>query len=179
VLATDIRNASGDIDAVFAQHAEATRELAKHVARELRLPSDWINQAVKQFAPPRGNPAPNLIPFSDYPRGVGLQKGLRVSLPTPEYLLAMKLLSNRAVEEVDKIASDSVDTLGLMAITGIDTYDKIVELMRACYPNIPGVVSPDVSPRMKSKIETVLRRYNEIDPNDPPTWHAGRGDTLA
>src|SRR3954452_10852778 len=61
ILASDIRNASGDVDAVFLTGGKALIEIADAVATRLDLPRDWINEGVKRVAPPPGDPQPNLI----------------------------------------------------------------------------------------------------------------------
>ena len=63
------------------------------------------------MAPPVGSPQPTLLPFGDYPTGSKTAVGLRVLLPTPRYMLAMKLLANRLADDLDKIRSD-LETLG-------------------------------------------------------------------
>jgi len=75
----------------------------------------------------------------------GFVLGLQIFTPTPEYLLAMKVLANRAPDD-DKNLTDATDAVALMKLTGINTYEKIVELMEQCYPNIPGISFPP-SPR--------------------------------
>jgi hypothetical protein len=105
ILASDIRGTSGDVDAVFLVKGKAVRRLADDVAR-LGLPLDWINEAVTRMAPPIGNPEPNLLPFGEYPRATNAPVGLRVFLPTPAYLLAMKILANRLADDVDKAQLD-------------------------------------------------------------------------
>src|SRR5271168_4435519 len=61
ILASDIRAASGDVDAVFLTGGKSVREIADSVAGRLRLPRDWINEGVKRMAPPPGDPQPNLM----------------------------------------------------------------------------------------------------------------------
>jgi hypothetical protein len=99
ILASDIRDASGDVDAVFLAGGTAVREIADAVATLLDLPRDWINEGVKRVAPPPGDPQPNLIVAGEYPRAACSIVGLRVHLPTPAYLLAMKILSSRVTTE--------------------------------------------------------------------------------
>ena len=96
VLASDIREASADVDAVFgARSRTALYEIVDEVSREMSLPKDWMNEAVRRSAHPPNEPQPPRIPFGDYPRDTAKGCGLRVFLPTPEYMLAMKLLAQR------------------------------------------------------------------------------------
>jgi hypothetical protein len=91
ILASDIRNASGDVDAVFLAEGRAVREIADQVAVRFGLPSDWINEGVKRMAPPPGDPQPNLILSGEYPKTPDSIVGLRIHLPTPAYMLAMNI----------------------------------------------------------------------------------------
>jgi len=175
VLASDVRNASGDVDAVFLTHRRFVRDIADQVARRMRLPSDWINEAVRQMAPPKGNPQPNLLPFGEYPRNRALAVGLRVHVPTPAYLLAMKVLAGRLESEAGKMQSDQDDAVALMRITGIDTRDALIGLLRECYPHVPGIVEPAVHRRIVAKIDTLLDAHARSTADPGPTWNAGRG----
>jgi hypothetical protein len=103
ILASDIRGASGDVDAVFLAGGKAAREIADTVAARLGLPRDWINEGVKRMAPPPGDPQPNLILAGEYPRAPNSIVGLRVHLPTPAYMLAMKILANRLIEDTERL----------------------------------------------------------------------------
>ena len=175
VLASDIRNASIDVDAVFLTERKVVRDIADAVARRLELPLDWINEAVRQAAPPRGNPEPNLLPFGDYPRMGESAVGLRVHLPAPAYLLAMKVLANRPTDDFVKIQSDQYDAVALMKITGIATREALVGLLKECYPHVPGLIEPTLSARVSAKIDTLLDAYAQPTESPDPTWNAGRG----
>ena len=80
------REATKDVDAVVRQ-SEIAGILAARVARELELPNDWLNDHVKQFLAEKE--AKRELPQSDF------GEGLRVSVPTAAYLLAMKLRACR------------------------------------------------------------------------------------
>jgi hypothetical protein len=175
VLASDIRHASIDVDAVFLTERNAVRGIADAVARRLGLPLDWINEAVRQAAPPRGNPEPNLLAFGEYPRTTESAVGLRVFLPTPAYLLAMKVLANRSTDEWTKTQSDETDAVALMKVTGVVTREALVELLQECYPRLPGIVGPSLNRRIEAKIDTLLDAYARSNERPDPTWHAGRG----
>lgn len=175
VLASDVRNSSGDVDAVFLTDRGTVHTIAETVARRIGFPSNWINEAVRQMAPPRGNPPPNLLPFGDYPRDGATPVGLRVHLPAPAYILAMKILANRLDADIEKIESDESDAIALMKITGIDTRQGLVALLRECYPHVPGIVEPTLHPRMNAKIEALVDAYERTSSSSHPTWNAGRG----
>lgn len=80
ILGFQARQATKNVDAIFAP-ANVVREEARAVGRELELPEDWLNDAAKGYASAHGDFQP--LPELDLP-------ALRVQVPTPEYLLAMK-----------------------------------------------------------------------------------------
>jgi hypothetical protein len=175
ILASDIRGTSADVDAVFLREARIVRQLADSVARRLGLPLDWINEAVARTAPPIGNPPPNLLPFGEYPRRCNAPTGLRVFLPTPAYMLAMKILANRSVDDVDKVQLDLDDAVSLMRITQISSRPALVALMIECYPNLPGLAGPRLNARINAKIDALMDAYAQSTDAPDPTWLAGRG----
>jgi hypothetical protein len=175
ILASDIRGASGDVDAVFLNEGKTIRRLADDVARRLGLPLDWINEAVTRTAPPIGNPEPNLLPFGEYPRTHDVPVGLRVFLPAPAYLLAMKILANRLAEDVEKIQLDLNDAVALMKVTNISTREALAALMTECYPNLLGGAGPSLNARINAKLNAVMNAYARSADAPDPTWLAGRG----
>jgi hypothetical protein len=80
------REATKDVDAVVRQR-EIAKQLALEVAKELGLPDDWLNDHVKQFLAEKE--AKRQLTEADF------GEGLRVSVPTAAYLLAMKLRACR------------------------------------------------------------------------------------
>ena len=80
------RDATKDVDAVVCQ-SEIAKQLALKVAKELDLPEDWLNDQVKQFLAEKE--AKRQLNEADF------GEGLRVSVPTAAYLLAMKLRACR------------------------------------------------------------------------------------
>jgi hypothetical protein len=175
ILASDIRNASGDVDAVFLAGGTAVREIADQVAAQLGLSPDWLNEGVKRMAPPPGDPQPNLILAGEYPRATNSIVGLRVHLPTPAYMLAMKILASRVVEDTEKIESDLADAVALMKVSKVTTEQQLIDLLKECYPNLPGIVVPTIHPRIKVKIEALLDEYRKAENEPDPTWRAGTG----
>ena len=80
------RDATKDVDAVV-RPSDVARNLASKVAEELGLPDDWLNDHVKQFLAEKE--AKRRLTESEF------GEGLRVSVPTAGYLLAMKLRACR------------------------------------------------------------------------------------
>ena len=81
------RDATKDVDAVVRQ-SEIAKTLALKVAKELKLPDDWLNDDVKQFLAEK-EAKRKLTESGDF------GEGLCVSVPTAGYLLAMKLRACR------------------------------------------------------------------------------------
>ncbi|MFT3782309.1 MAG: hypothetical protein QM790_09860 [Nibricoccus sp.] len=80
------RDATKDVDALVLPAAVA-QKLAKKVATELDLPEDWLNDNVKQFLAEKE--AKRELAGDEF------GEGLRISVPTAQYLLAMKLRACR------------------------------------------------------------------------------------
>jgi predicted nucleotidyltransferase len=81
------RDSTKDVDAVVRQ-SEIAKPLALKVAKELGLPEDWLNGQVRQFLAEKE--AKRRLTETDF------GDGIRVSVPTASYLLAMKLRACRA-----------------------------------------------------------------------------------
>lgn len=86
-LLFEARDSTRDVDAVF-RPTRTVREAAARVAAKADVPDTWLNDAVKGFLGTRGE----YRPFLELPN-------LRVFVPVPEYLLAMKCAAMRLGEE--------------------------------------------------------------------------------
>ncbi len=82
-LAFDARPSTNDVDALFIPK-EIVRRLAREVARDAGVADTWLNDAVKGFLGDRG----------EFTTWLELSH-LRVFIPIPEYLLAMKCIAFR------------------------------------------------------------------------------------
>jgi hypothetical protein len=118
-LAYSLRRTTRDVDAIFVPKA-AVYEAARAVARELSLPDDWLNDAVKAYA--HGDDPARRVVFRT--------PSLTVSVASPRYLLAMKLLAAR----VDQDTEDIVD---LYRRCGFTTAKEGMDLLEAAYPGRP------------------------------------------
>lgn len=91
-LAYNTRRFTRDVDAVFEPKAEVYAA-ANRVGARHGLPEGWINDAVK-----------GLLPGDDPDaRDVLSVPGLRVSVPSPRYLLALKVFAARVDRDADDI----------------------------------------------------------------------------
>jgi hypothetical protein len=99
-LVYDARPATKDVDAVFKPTREI-REAAGRVAAAHNLKSDWLNDAVKGFVV--SHPQRVLFDFSN----------LKIYVPPPDYLLAMKSLAARVDTEDVPDVKLLIDRLGL------------------------------------------------------------------
>ncbi len=131
-LAYSSRRVTRDVDAIFEPKA-AIYEAARAVAEELSLPEDWLNDAVKSFAP-----------GDDPQRSVVLQTpALTVSVASPRYLLAMKLLAARVDQDADDIRT-------LYHLCGFSTAEQGLDLVEAFYPGRP------IAPRTQFLLEELF-----------------------
>lgn len=84
MLAFERRAVTKDVDAIF-HPADEIKPLIQQVAEEQSLPEGWLNDDVRQFLAPKGETRD--LPI-DLP-------GIKVTVPTASYLLAMKALASR------------------------------------------------------------------------------------
>ena len=87
------------------------------MAEDLSLPEGWLNDAVKSFAPGE-DPERKVVSRTQW---------LTVSVASPRYLLAMKLLAARVDQDTD-------DIVDLYRLCGFTTADEGMDVA-SFYPN--------------------------------------------
>ena len=115
-LVHSARDMTKDIDALY-EPKELINQLVIEIANEQDLPADWLNDSVKGFVTP-GAPVEDFMVFD----------GLKVTTVSPEYLLAMKLMSSRFGEK------DAEDIRFLLRDLGITTMDEASDILTAFFP---------------------------------------------
>lgn len=123
VLAYNARLSTKDVDAVF-HPAAVVRELAAGVAAACRLPADWLNDGVRGFLSHRHDVTVGNLPQL---------ANLRLTMPTPEYLLAMKCMAARlgiAAGEAD----DTADIVFLIRHLGLKSSESVLAIVGEYYP---------------------------------------------
>lgn len=131
LLASNFRIATQDIDAVADTDQSMVEEMVKALASERGWPANWLNDGVRTYLSPNVDgltQAHHL--FRTYPDETS--PGLRVFVPTPEYLLAMKLMAMR-IDEASG-GKDLTDILNLIDVLGITDKAQLVRFAAAFYP---------------------------------------------
>ena len=92
------------------------------IARRNGWSDDWFNDGVVFHLSPFADQAADHLEFGSFPRDGG-SPGLVVSVPSAEYLLALKL---KAVRIADPVRGDAerLDILNLMRVVGISTPER-------------------------------------------------------
>ncbi len=123
VLAFNARLSTKDVDAIF-QPTALTRELVRRIGEERQLPSDWLNDGVKGFVSARHETTTGSLP--QFPN-------LRLTMPVPEYLLAMKCMAAR-VGGTSGEGSDISDIVFLIRHLRLEKASSVLALVGQYYP---------------------------------------------
>jgi hypothetical protein len=163
VLGFRFRRATDDVDVVVSGNPRTLRRYVREIARERGWDENWMNDAVKGFV--SAHAAGGLRPFRSYPDEDN--PGLRVMVPTAEYLLAMKCMAMR-IDAADQ-SHDLADIRSLMKETGCTDAARILEIVERFYP-------PDlITPRIAFGIEQIAADYGTRTNGVPTTKKPRRG----
>lgn len=114
-LAYDASRLTRDVDALFIPAPEV-RRIAEEMSGEHGLEPDWLNDAAKGFLPGA----------DEHPRTVFDSESLLVQVPSPEYLLAMKLHASRDERDLD-------DAVLLFDRLGYTSTQECIDLLTSTY----------------------------------------------
>jgi len=123
VLAFTARLSTKDVDALF-QPASLIRDLARGIAEAQRLPADWLNDGVKGYVSARHEITAGNLP--QFPH-------LRLTMPVPEYLLAMKCMAARMGGTTGE-PSDIPDIVFLIRHLRLRSASEVLDLVGNYYP---------------------------------------------
>ena len=123
LLGFKARPSTKDIDAIFAP-AGLIRELAAIVQQEQNLPENWINDSARGFIS-----AQHETVVGDLPQF----ENLRLTMPTPAYLLAMKCIASRIFAN-DPDRGDVADIRFLIEHMHLRSSDEALSIVRRYYP---------------------------------------------
>jgi len=161
MLASNFRVSTRDVDAVVEGDQSIVTRLAESIARARGWDRTWLNDGVRTYLSPHveGLAAHHRL-FRAYPSEP--EPGLRVFVPSPEYLLAMKLMAMR----IDPAAgtADLADILNLLEIVGLATPEETTSFAAAFYPEAR------VSARLQLGIRAVWRIKEQGERHVAPTY---------
>jgi hypothetical protein len=117
-LAFNARSATKDIDAIF-EPKQVIYDIARQMAQDYNLPADWLNDSVKGFVTPNRE----MKIFQN-------MSHLKVFIPSPEYMLAMKCMSLRLVG-----TKDEEDIRFLINYLKLENVDDILNIIQQYFPS--------------------------------------------
>jgi hypothetical protein len=149
LLQFEWRLLSQDVDArvVSAGNHGLVIEAAHYAARQLGLPTSWLNENVAMYAR-RGEGAADRVFVGLYPSFERF--GLRVTAARPEYMLAMKL---GALERVTADDRDFKDAVKLGIECGVATIEGLRGMFEKYFPQEE--LSVDVSLRLRELAQAI------------------------
>ena len=163
MLVSNFRVATRDVDAVAAEDQGLVERLAGAIAARRNWPADWLNDGVRTYLSPAvDGMGQHHALFRAYPSEP--KPGLRVFVPSAEYILAMKLMAMR----IDPAAgtADFWDILNLLDIVGLKA-EEVVSFAAAFYPEAR------ISARLQLGLRELFRARDELTkggPGEPPTY---------
>jgi hypothetical protein len=155
MLIYDWRLATKDVDAVYENDRVAVRALALLVARERGWPDNWLNDGVKGFLSARDRDEDAKKLFGEFPSQHA--PGLRVFLPRPEYLFAMKCRAMRLGGASD--TGDIDDIRNLAREIGLKDPAAALALVASFYPG------SQLQPKVQFGIEEIFSAMTEARQN--------------
>ena len=134
MLASNFRFATEDVDIadIGGDWPKWLTDVVAAIAIEKGWSDDWLNDGVVFHLSPLADRAKDHLEFGTFPRDSS-PPGLVVSVPTAEYLLALKL---KAFRTQDTLRGDTerLDILNLMDVVGISTADQAIAVLGKYFP---------------------------------------------
>jgi hypothetical protein len=161
MLASNFRFATEDVDV-----SELERPLPvwlaavlREIARENHWHVDWFNDGVAFHLSSLADSAADHLEFGTFPRD-GTPPGLVVSVPSAEYLLALKLKAARVMDPI-RGETERLDILNLMQVVGISAAEDAIALLGRYFP---------VSAASPEKQRFILKNMNREGGVDAPKY---------
>jgi hypothetical protein len=161
MLASNFRFATEDVDVSELEHPLPgwLAAVVDEIARENGWRDDWFNDGVAFHLSPLADRALDHLEFGTFPRD-GTPPGLAVSVPSAEYLLALKLKAARVTDPL-RGETERLDILNLMQVVGISTVEDAIALLGRYFP---------VSAASSEKQRFLLKNMNRKGGNDAPKY---------
>ena len=161
MLASNFRFATEDVDVSELERPlpDWLARVVHEIAEKNRWPDDWFNDGVAFHLSPLADRAADHLEFGTFPRD-GTPPGLAVSVPSAEYLLALKLKAIRVTDPL-RGETERLDILNLMQVVGISTAEEAIVLLGRYFP---------VSAASSEKQRFLLRNMNRAGGVDAPKY---------
>jgi hypothetical protein len=161
MLASNFRFATEDVDVSELEHPLPgwLATVVNEIAKENGWLDDWFNDGVAFHLSPLADRALDHLEFGTFPRDGG-PPGLAVSVPSAEYLLALKLKAARVTDPL-RGETERLDILNLMQVVGISTVEEAMALLGRYFP---------VSAASSEKQQFLLKNMNRKGGNDAPKY---------
>jgi hypothetical protein len=161
MLASNFRFATEDVDVSKLEHPLPAwlAAVLHEIARENHWHDDWFNDGVAFHLSSLADRAADHLEFGTFPRD-GTPPGLVVSVPSAEYLLALKLKAARVMDPL-RGETERLDILNLMQVVGISTAEEAIALLGRYFP---------VSAASPEKQRFILKNMNREGGVDAPKY---------
>jgi len=159
MLASNFRFATEDVDVSELEHPLPgwLAAVVHEIAKQNHWQDDWFNDGVIFHLSSLADSAADHLEFGTFPRD-GTPPGLVVSVPSAEYLLALK-----AARVMDPLRGETerLDILNLMQVVGISTVEDAIALLGRYFP---------VSAASAEKQRFLLKNMNREGGVDAPKY---------
>jgi hypothetical protein len=161
MLASNFRFATEDVDVSELAHPLPAwlAGIVQEIAKKNHWQDDWFNDGVAFHLSPLADRAADHLEFGTFPRD-GTPPGLVVSVPSAEYLLALKLKAIRVTDPL-RGETERLDILNLMQVVGISTAEEAIALLGRYVP---------VSAASPEKQRFLLKNMNRAGGVDAPKY---------
>jgi hypothetical protein len=161
MLASNFRFATEDVDiaAIGSDWPAWLSKVVAAIAHAKGWSDDWFNDGVALHLSPLADHAKDHLEFGTFPRDSS-PSGLVVSVPTAEYLLALKL---KAFRTQDALRGDieRLDILNLMDVVGVSTADQAIDVLGKYFP---------ISAASSEKQRFLLKNIDRSGKSDAPKY---------
>jgi hypothetical protein len=161
MLASNFRFATEDVDVSELERPlpDWLAAVTDKIAQANGWRNDWFNDGVAVHLSALADGALDHLEFGTFPRD-GTPPGLVVSVPSAEYLLALKLKAVRVTDPV-RGETERLDILNLMKIVGISTVEDAIVVLGRYFP---------VSAASSEKQQFLLKNMNLEGGVDAPKY---------
>jgi hypothetical protein len=135
MLASNFRFATEDVDVSELPRPlpEWLARTVQEIAEEQDWQDNWFNDAVVFHLSSLADRATDHLEFGTFPRDA-TPPGLVVSVPSAEYMLALKLKAFRITDPL-RGEAERLDILNLMRVVGLSTADEAIALLGKYFPS--------------------------------------------